>query len=304
LTEAPGRVRARKKPEPLPLVIARMRGDVIDRELEVGSSAHYDDPAYYGSTYRARVADVSYYVDLAQKVGGPVLELGVGNGRIALPLARHGIDVVGIDASQPMLDDLRRRLVAEPPEVRSRITLIQGEMRKKRIRRRFPLVVCAFNTALHLYTRADFAQCFECVARHLAPGGRFVLDVSTPQPIDLARDPERWHGAPPFRHPAAGRVKYQERFEYESVRQVLFVTMRFMPQDGSPEWMTPLAHRQFFPAELEALVAHGGFRVEARHGDFEGGPLGPGSESQVLVCSVARSRPGAARRSTTARRPA
>jgi len=288
LTEAPGRVRARKKPEPLPLVIARMRGDVIDRELEVGSSAHYDDPAYYGSTYRARVADVSYYVDLAQKVGGPVLELGVGNGRIALPLARHGIDVVGIDASQPMLDDLRRRLVAEPPEVRSRITLIQGDMRKKRIRRRFPLVVCAFNTALHLYTRADIEGFFACVRAHLAPGGRFVLDVSTPQPIDLARDPERWHGAPPFRHPAAGRVKYQERFEYESVRQVLFVTMRFMPQDGSPEWMTPLAHRQFFPAELEALLHYNGLDAFDVHGDYAGGPLT--AESDVMIWHARKAR--------------
>lgn len=271
----------RRARAPVPIAIARLRGDVVDRELEVGSSAHYDDPLYYGSTYRDRIADVSYYVDLATRVGGPVLELGVGNGRIALPIARHGIDVVGIDASRPMLDDLARRLVAEPPHVRKRITLLQGDIRKKKTKRRFPLVVCAFNTALHLYTRADVEAFFARVREHLAPGGLFVLDVSTPQPIDLARDPERWHGAPPFRHPTAGRVRYQERFEYEPTRQVLFVTMRFMPTSGSPEWMTPLAHRQFYPAELEALLHYNGLEAVDVHGDYAGGPLT--AESDVMI---------------------
>src|SRR5580698_10405202 len=62
-----------------------------DRELEAGSLAHYEDAAYYTATYRNRIDDVAYYVTLAERAGGPVLEYGVGNGRIAVPIARHGV---------------------------------------------------------------------------------------------------------------------------------------------------------------------------------------------------------------------
>jgi len=148
-----------------------------DRELEAGSLAHYEDPAYYAATYAQRLEDVAYYVGLAQRAGGPVLEYGAGNGRIALPIARHGIDVVGIDHSAPMLADLRARLAREPAEVRARVRAVRGDMRRVRLGRRFPLVLATFNTALHLYTRDDVERFLARVREHLAPRGRFVLDL-------------------------------------------------------------------------------------------------------------------------------
>src|ERR1700742_1401756 len=98
-----------------------------DRELEAGTSAHYEDPAYYTKTYQARVEDVRFYVDLAETAGGPVLEYGCGNGRISIPSARAGAEVTGVDLSAPMLADLRARLGQEPEEVRARITLRRGD---------------------------------------------------------------------------------------------------------------------------------------------------------------------------------
>ena len=95
-----------------------------DRELEAGSFAHYEDPAYYSAIYASRIDDVAYYVSLARAAEGPVLEYGIGNGRIALPLARHGVDVVGIDHSAPMLADLRARLAREPSDVRARVRFV------------------------------------------------------------------------------------------------------------------------------------------------------------------------------------
>lgn len=291
--------------------LARIRGEVRDFELEAGASAHYDDPAYYGSTYRGRIADVAYYVDLAVKRvppgTGAVLELGVGNGRVALPMARHGIEVVGIDASRPMLDDLARRLEAEPAEVRRRIKAVHGDIRTKRLKRRFPLVICTFNTALHLFTRPDVEGFLATVRHHLEPGGLFVVDLSTPEPMDLARDPNAWHGSPPFRHPVVGRVKYKERFEYERVRQVLFVTMKFTPIDrgDGEEWMTPLAHRQFYPAEWEALLHYNGFDAITVEGDFGGGPLTDASDTMIWhakVRSPVEARAGAPKNAKTSRR--
>jgi SAM-dependent methyltransferase len=254
-----------------------------DRELEAGSRAHYEDAVYYTATYARRLDDVAFYVALARRAGGPVLEYGVGNGRIALPLARHGIDVVGVDWSRPMLDDARARLKREPADVRRRVRLLRGDMRRVRLARRFPLVVCTFNTALHLYTRSDVERFLACVRAHLAPRGRFVVDLSVPQLGELLRDPARPHHAPRFRHPTTGViVKNREYFDYDPVRQVLFVSMEFEPlADPKDGWATPLAHRQFFPQEWEALLHYNGFDVTRVEGDFQGGPLT--KDSDVMV---------------------
>jgi SAM-dependent methyltransferase len=194
-----------------------------DLELEAGTSAHYEDPAYYTKTYRSRVEDVRYYVDLAIERGGPVLEYGCGNGRIAIPTVRAGVEVVGVDLSAEMLADLRARLRSERPEIRRLLSARRGDMRRARLRRRFPLIICPFNAFLHLYTRRDVEQLLARVREHLAPRGEFVFDVSMPDPAELARDPGRAFHAPRFRYPAGDggpgtMVRYAERFDYDKLR--------------------------------------------------------------------------------------
>lgn len=265
-----------------------------DRALEAGSSAHYEDPAYYTKNYRKRTDDVRYYVDLAEASGGPVLEYGCGNGRIALPIARAGVDITGVDLSAPMLADLRARLSREPPEVRRRVTVRHGDMRAVTLRRRFPLVLCTFNAFLHLYTRPDVERFLDRVRRHLAPGGELVFDTSIPEAEELARDPARAFHTPRFLYPTEdGKgtlVRYSERFDYDKIRQVLFVAMEFSPTDGADPWMTPLAHRQFYPAELEALLHYNGFEILMQHGDFDGSPLGPDSDKLITRCRPRRKK--------------
>ncbi|HEU4404784.1 MAG TPA: class I SAM-dependent methyltransferase [Polyangiaceae bacterium] len=275
---------ARARAAPAPAKLARP-----DPRFEAGSRAHYEDPVYYEHAYRDRGDDVAFYVALARRTGGPVLEYGVGSGRIALPVARAGLRVDGVDASGPMLAALGARLEGEPAEVRRRVRAYEGDMRSLSLGRRYALVVCGFNTFLHLYERADAERFLARVRRHLAPGGRFALDVSVPHPADLARDPDRAHRTPRFRHPSAGRVvRYAEYFDYDPVRQVLLVTMEFAPEGGGPGWVVPLAHRQYFPAELEALLAYNGFEAEAVYGGFGGEPLGRDSDAMVWVCRAAR----------------
>lgn len=276
----------------------------IDRELEAGSRAHYQDASYYTHTYRTRIEDVARYVELACANGGPVLELGIGNGRIALPLARHGIEVVGVDHSAEMLADLRRRLAAEPREVHERVSFVRGDIRKVSLGRKFPLVICPFNTALHLYTRADVRGFLKVVKSHLMPGGTFVCDLSLPVPRDLARDPTRAYGAPPFNHPTLGRVKYEEIFDYDRVRQILFISMFFTDKSGKTV-MTPLAHRQFHPEEWQVFLEEAGFRIVTIDGDFLGGPLTQESDVMVVHARVAgrdiHRKPPASTKKTTAK---
>ncbi len=255
---------------------------------DAGALAHYSDPAYYTKTYGNRRHDVEYYVRIARQSRGPVLEYGVGNGRVAVAVAGAGVEVFGVDLSRTMLDDLEQRLEQSPPKVRERIELRHGDMREVRLGRRFPLVIAPFNAVLHLYERSDFEAFFARVLEHLEPTGRFVFDFSVPQPDDLARDPERWFGAPRIRHPTSGElVRYDERFDYDQFRQLLLVTTRFSPEHGKA-WTIPLTHRQLFPREVEALLHYNGFGDIEFTADFSEEPATRHTDSAVVSCRPAR----------------
>jgi SAM-dependent methyltransferase len=259
--------------------------DELGRAGDEGALAHYLDAAYYSKTYKDRRHDVDYYVRLSRLARGPVLEYGIGNGRVALPIARAGIEVFGVDLSRAMLDDLQARLAKEPKQVRARVAFQHGDMRSLELGRRFPLVIAPFNCFLHLYERSDVEQFLARVRGHLAPEGRLVFDFSQPQPADLARDPAKTYGAPRVRHPSTDKLcRYAERFEYDSFRQVLLVRMEFTPEDGSESFMVPLTHRQFFPREVEALLHYNGFTDLTFTADFSDRPADRHTDSVLVSC--------------------
>jgi predicted RNA methylase len=262
------------------------RAKRVDAELRVGALAHFEDPAFYAQTYKKRLEDIAYYTQLARDFAGkhgPILEYGIGSGRVAISMAHVGATVFGIDHSRPMLADLARRLKREPRAIRDRVHARFGDMRRVKMRRRFPLVIAPFNVLLHLYTREDVERFLARVREHLAPRGAFVMDLSVPMPEDLARDPLRPLRAPKFRHPSAGVVRYQEFFDYDRARQILFVTMDLTPESNPrASFAVPLAHRQFFPREWEALLHYNGFRIEHLYGDFSRGTFDTNSEVMVV----------------------
>jgi SAM-dependent methyltransferase len=273
--------------------------DLVDR----GCREHYDDPALYDHEYRRRRQDVSFYRTLARELlGGPgrILELACGSGRVTTALLRDGHEVVGLDLSRPMLERAEARIARLGRPARARATLVQGDLRDFSLGARFPLVIAAFNSFEHLYTRGEVAACLARVGEHLAEGGRFAFDVQNPNLAWLMRDPRRRWARTVFRHPTTGRrLAYSTNHVYDPVSQIAIIRIYYDPVDpppaasgeakGDPPNVVVLAQRKFFPAELEALVAHAGFSVEERYGDFAGEPLTGEAESQLLVC---RARPG------------
>jgi SAM-dependent methyltransferase len=263
--------------------------------VDAGATAHYEDPAYYDKTYGGRRADVEYYTRLASRGCSSILEYGIGTGRIALALARGGMEVTGIDRSRPMLRALEARLAREPEKVRRRVTARRGDMRSLRLGRRFPLVIAPFNVILHLYTLADVERFLARVREHLTSDGRFIFDFSVPHANELDRDPRRYFGGPRVRHPSTGKlVRYAERFEYDPLRQVQLIELVFSPLDGEPPISVPLTHRQFFPQELLALLHYNGFHRIRCTADFTDEQPGPHVDSMVVECRArtrARQRP-------------
>lgn len=262
--------------------------DLVDR----GCREHYDDAALYDHEYRRRRQDVSFYRQLAREtLGGPgrILELACGSGRVTTALLRDGHEVVGLDLSPAMLERAAARVARLGRAARARATLLQGDVRDFSLGERFPLVIMAFNSFEHLYTRVEVAACLARVRAHLAEGGRFAFDVQNPNLDWLVRDPSRRWARTIFRHPTTGkRMAYSTNHVYDPVSQIAVIRIYYDPVDDAdqPSQVVVLSQRKFFPAELEALVTHAGFTVEQRYGDFAGEPLSGDAESQVLVCRL------------------
>jgi len=265
--------------------------DDVGRAGDAGATSHFDEPEYYDKAYRHRFEDVEFYMRLAERSGGPVLEFGVGTGRVALPIARAGVSVTGVDRSTEMLSELRRKVAGEPKDVRRRMRVVRGDMRRLRLQRRFPLVIAPFNAVLHLYDRADVEAFFSTVRAHLAPRGRLVFDFSLPRAENLNADPNHRYGAPRFRHPRTqSLVRYGERFEYDPFRQVLLVSMEFSPLDGNEPWTVPLAQRQFFPQEMAVLLHYNGFSDLRWYPDFTEGTPGRDTNFVAVSCGASARR--------------
>jgi SAM-dependent methyltransferase len=310
---------ARDRDQPRPLS-DRLVEDLVD----AGSREHYADAALYDYEYRRRRADVTFYRELARRRGADrILELGAGSGRVTMPLARDGRSVVALDQSEAMLARLRTRIARLPAPVAKRITPVTGDLRTFSVAGRFPLAIAAFNVLEHLYTRGEVTACLQRIAAHLAPGGVFAFDVQLPDLAWLLRDPTKRWARTRFTDPTTGRAMfYSTNHDYDPVSQIALIRLYYEPADepgrGSPGTprrpgrasLAPATHsvdrergrraavrvvklsqRKFFPAELEALVAHAGFRVLERYGDFSFRPLDGTAESQVLVCEPVAKRP-------------
>ena len=138
---------------------------------------------YFDGAYAAKqdLADLPFYLDLAEQSGGPVLEIACGTGRVLLPIARKGIEICGVDNSQPMLSALNKSLAQEPQEVRDRITVHQGDMRSFRLKREFPLVMIPFRPMQHMFTVEDQVAALKTAAAHLTDTGALAFDVFYPK---------------------------------------------------------------------------------------------------------------------------
>lgn len=261
--------------------------------VELGSQHHYEDAPLYDYEYRRRRRDVQFYRALAtEHFDGPgeILELCCGTGRVTAELCRAGHRVVGLDRSRAMLARAQARLSRLGRAARPRAQLACADMCQFAFSRRFGLVLMTFNSFEHLYTRVEVAACLERVRAHLAPGGRFAFDVQLPDLRWLERDPRKRWARTKFRHPVTGqRLEYSTNHDYDPVSQIVCIRLFYEPLEPGPVTRTEVVHlsqRKFFPAELEALLAHSGFSIERRFGDFDGEALGPDAESQVLVCQV------------------
>ncbi len=207
--------------------------------------------------------------------GGLVLELGIGTGRLALPLSERGLEVSGIDASEAMVTQLRAKPGGE------RVNVTMGDFSDVAVEGTFALVFVAFNTFFALMTVEAQARCFTNVAACLDPAGRFAVEAFVPDPSRFVRDQhlEVMHVSP-----AGARINASR---HDPAAQRVDSLIMFVSNDGVQTW--PVRLRYSYPAELDAMAGAAGLELEHRWGSWSGEPFAETESSKHV--SVYRRKP-------------
>jgi SAM-dependent methyltransferase len=258
-----------------------------------GKMKEYDriDASYYDYYSTGVPGDEAFYAAEALKAGSPVLELGTGTGRIAIPIAEKGVQITGLDLSPSMLEVFRKKLPGLAPEVRERIELVRGDMRDFNLGKPFNLVMIPYRAFGYMYTVEDQVQALTNIREHLVEGGRLVFNMFDPNLQIIAARMGSLGSAQTlideFIHPETGllvTVWDTRRYELEDQFVEQYFLFEEVDREGKmvARQYVPLKLRYFFRYEMQHLLERCGYEIEALYGDFNRAPFQSGRE-QIWV---------------------
>ncbi len=249
-------------------VAGRQVSDIYYQEREA---------SIYDLEYRWKTDDIDFWVGLARECAGPngaVLELGCGTGRVAVPMAEAGLNIVGVDQSPWMIARAKEKYERLTGSAQARLGLLEGDMRTLDLEQKFNLVYIPFNTFLILRTVPDQLVVFDRVRRHLAPDGVFAFEIFVPDvkrlvmPTDVpwTLEVDQTLGKEGL------RLQRDLMRRVDPIRQQLLVTYRMREYRDNTlerEWLSDLDLTYIFPRELEHLVARAGYEFVHYWGDYD-----------------------------------
>ncbi len=246
---------------------------------------------YYDGAYAAMtdLIDGPFYVDLAQRIGGPVLEIGCGTGRVLLPIARAGTTIHGVDSSLPMLGILREKIEREPPDVRERIRTHHGDMRNFRLEKKYPLVIIPFRPMQHMHSIEEQVRALTTAAFHLPEKGILAFDVFYPKfEVLQARLGEEileieWTDPSAMNHIVR---RYYRKDAVDKIHQIYTLTFLLRTyEDGDlirEECESPTLSYYTYP-HLRALFLLTGLEVVEEYGSFSKAPLDNSATDMIFL---------------------
>ncbi len=229
---------------------------------EAGVSSYDSIARLYDPWSAGVIEDISFYVEEALTSGGPVVELGVGTGRIAIPIAMAGIQVIGVDSSEGMLAVCGER--GREAGVDGRLDLRLGDLRRPPVHEHVPLVTCPFRAYLHLASDEERLEALAAARELLQPGGRLVFDVFAPSQDDIDETHGRWIEREPG---------IDERADWDLDAQTLTLSVR-----GS-QGSSTMTLWWLEPQRWNSLLAEAGFAVHACYGWFDRRPFAGGEDT-------------------------
>jgi SAM-dependent methyltransferase len=240
---------------------------------------------FYDRDYAGVDDDLFMIRQFAARCGSPILELACGTGRVLQPLARDGYRLVGVDVSPAMLEIAQRRVTREGLE--ERVTLLEQDMRALNLDRSFALAIIALNSFCHLLSTDDQLAALAGVHQHLAPGGLLLLDLVNPDRGHLLDSRNQITLDKTWALPKSGRrVMKMYSHSVDLAEQIIHVTLLLDEIDGQgrvQRTVFPYDMRYLFRYELELLLRHAGFQVEAIYGSYDLDEFHAESERMIAV---------------------
>lgn len=244
------------------------------------------DPELYDLVHTGTAGDVAFYVRIAESARS-VLELGCGSGRMLVALARAGVETTGIERDSGMLAGARDRLAGEPRDVAARVTLIEGDMARFELGRRFDRIIAPFSSMYCLLSPERVVACLASVRAHLAPGGLFVFDGYAADDFHAQARPEDYpddvlETVATIDHRGQALTVY-EKSRWDRKRQRVDATYLYVADGGLVVHEAVIGHRYLRRAQLEPLLGAAGLELVSVHGDFAGKPYDPARGSLVVI---------------------
>ena len=241
----------------------------------------------YDSVFSYVVDDIPFYVEESSRAGGTVLELGCGTGRVSIPIAQAGIDIVGIDSSSAMLKKAREKSrEAGTPNLK----LLHADMRDFNISSKFSLVIIPFRGLLSLLSVDDEMRALMNIKRHLEPGGKLIFDIFVPDLNMMVQEGDvPYHFRDVVDHATGKHLVVWNQASYDAFSQVMDIrtTIEQLDDSGrvSSKMYRDFALRYIFRWEMHHLLGACGYEVRALYGDFERGQFGEDSAEMVWMAS-------------------
>ena len=240
-------------------------------------------PVLYHAHHNQHLDDLPFWLKLAGQTGGSVLELGCGTGRVLLPLAKAGQQVVGIDRSLAMLKFAKS--MAKEIDITPR--LVAADIRRFHLNNRFSLIILPCNTYSTL-DKEDRQSCLECVRQHLPAGGSFALSI--PNPDNLRGLPACSKAEPEeeFLHPYSGNP-VQVSSAWQRTRQLFIITWIYdhlLPDGQVERFSETVAHHLAPTAEYLDEIRSAKLEIIHLYGDFDCSEYSQDSPYLICVCSA------------------
>lgn len=255
---------------------------MMTRETPYGTSDFIHSAEFY-DRINQHDFDLSFYRERCLAVGGPVLELCCGTGRLTVPLAVAGVPITGLDISVSMLFRAREKATAAGASV----TWVRADMRDFDLGRRFALIFIPFNSLQCIYSLADLKTVLASVKRHLEPDGLFIFDVFNPDVRYYVERRSGYHEVARYVDADGIEVVVSENCRYDPAGQVNRVVWHI--RRGNESRDERLDMRCYYPLEMDALVQLGGFTTLEKLGAFDGSAFSSESPKMIYVCTDAGS---------------
>lgn len=254
----------------------------LDRVTTDNNLQEYFDPVMYDAETSRMGAPDTFYLTLAKRIGGAVLELGCGTGRYTLPIAQEGISITGLDAVPQMLDHAKSKSAG------LEIEWVEADARDFHLGRQFRLIYESGGMFSHLLKREDCEAALRCIRDHLEPGGFFVLSSVFIRPpyMETVETEHDWFS---YTLPHGVVVRVSGFQHYDALNQITTETAirRWVDANGQPhEHISPLKLHHYHPQELAMLLHYNGFEIVESYGDSDFSPLTDESPYIYYVCQV------------------